>query len=285
MKKIIIFIFYSFFLLLIGRNLPFLPQITLPERSLSSDPLTIREQVLSYLQTVDGDYSIYFENLNNGESFGIGQNTVLTAASLNKLYIIGYLYSLAGKGEIDLEDTIVIQEQDIQNYGTGSLRYEEPGKSYTLKTLARLALKQSDNTAAHVLLIRLGEENVGEYARQINSIATNIPANKTSPRDVGNFFKLLYSNQITTEPLTLELLEFLKDTEFEDRVPLFLPENVSVHHKIGDAVAMVHDGGIINNSKNPFILVIMSSNINDEKKAKETIGHIAKLIFDKVSSN
>lgn len=279
MRKIAIFLFYSFFLILLGRNLSFIPQLDFAKEEKAKDTEEIRGELTTFLKELPGQFSIYYKDLKTGEEFGLQENSVLTAASLNKLVIVGYLYNLASKKEINLEDKIVIQEQDIQDYGTGSLRYQKPGEPYTLKYLAQLAFKQSDNTAAHVLTIRLGEENVQEYARQLGMKATDMVENETSPADIGRFLELLYMGKITTPALTQEMMDFMRDTDFEDRIPRFLPKEAVVYHKIGDAVTLVHDGALIDNGKSPFILVIMSHNLKDEEKAKESIGKIAQFIY------
>ena len=38
---------------------------------------------------------------------------------------------------------------------------------------------------------------------------------------------------------------------------------------------MVHDAGIVDDGSSPFIIVVLSSEIQDEKDAKITIGKIA----------
>jgi beta-lactamase class A len=76
------------------------------------------------------------------------------------------------------------------------------------------------------------------------------------------------------------MMGYLENTDFEDRLPLFLPKSIHVYHKTGDGVNFIHDGGIISNNKTPFILVVTSSNLSDEQKAKEIIGTIAKIVFE-----
>jgi beta-lactamase class A len=280
MRKIVIFLFYSFFLIIIGRNLSFIPQIHLETTSAPKDPEAIRQKIVDFTKTQDGAYSIFYEDLNTGETFGIHENSILTGASLNKLPIVGYLYNLASKKEIDLQEKIVLQKEDLQDYGTGNLRYEEPGQAYALQYLAQLTLQKSDNTAAHVLNIRLGDANVQSYAYQIGMNSISMADNDISARDVGKFYEVLYKNKIANAPLTKEVLGYMENTETEDRIPKYLPKGIHVYHKTGDAVTFVHDGGIIDDGKSPFILIVMSSNLKDEAKAKDTIGKIAKMIFD-----
>jgi beta-lactamase class A len=283
MKKFVIIIFYSFFLLLLGRQLNFLPIISLPDNktqsSLSVDE--IRELMIEYISEFEGDYSIYYEDLVSGDAFGINHNSIMTAASLNKVPIIFYLYSLADKREIDLEEKITLLKSDIQDYGTGKLRYEKPGGVYTLKKLAELAFKHSDNTAVHLLTIRLGENNVQYFVDSLGLSATNIAFNETSPRDFGMLISKFYNNELMSEALKQELMDYMSDTEFENRIPKYL-ENAKVYHKIGDSDNMVHDGGIIvPENGSPFVLVVMTQGIVEEENAHDTIGKIAKEIYDK----
>ncbi len=284
-KIIIALVIYSILLLFIGRNLSFLPLVDF--RSDKQKTEDIRKNVIEkFLKTMEGSYSVYYKDLKTGQEFGINENKVLTAASLNKLLIISYLYNQARDKKIDLEEKIVIQKDDIQDYGTGSIRYGGEGKPYTLKTLAMLSLEQSDNTAAHVLSLRLGEDKIQAYGKKLGLIATNMVDNKTTALDAGRILELIYSRKVTNESLTREILDFMKDTDFEDRLARYLPKNVSVYHKAADAQNMVHDVGIIDPStslgasdRNSFILAVLTSDIKNEGEAKETIGRLAKFIY------
>lgn len=279
---LIIFAVYSLLLIFIGRQLSFIPQIKFGGHNKTvSAASTLRKSVLGkFLKGENGSYSIYYKDLVTGEEFGIDENRMSTAASLNKMAIVSYLYHEAGAGKIDLEDKISVQKDDIQDYGTGSIRYAEPGTSYSLKTLTKLMLEQSDNTAAHVLGIRLGLDNIQSYIRGLGLIATNMVNNKTTAKEQGMIWDLIYARKITTEALTRELLDFSRDTDFEDRIARNLPDSASVSHKAADGVGFVHDGGIVMDGDRKFILVVMASDIQSTDRAKEVIGKIAKFVYD-----
>lgn len=278
---IIILTVYSLLLIFIGRQLSFIPQIKLggTQSAVAAEDLkkNIEEKLL---KDEPGSYSIYYKDLNSGAEFGIDEHKLLTAASVNKLPIAAYLYSLAYRGKINLEDTVVIQKDDIQDYGTGFLRYQKPGGVYTLKDLTKLALEQSDNTAAHVLGVRLDASDIQKYINSLGLSQTNMVNNKTSAADMGKLLDLIYTKKIAGRSLTFELLDFMSDTDFEDRLARDIPKSVNIYHKAGDGVGFVHDVGIIDDGKNLFILSIMTNNISDEEKSKETIGKIAKYIYD-----
>ena len=277
-KNFLILVFvYSLILLFIGRQLTFLPQIQLgAERLKTSD---LRKNVLEkFLKEEKGSYSIYYKDLNTGEEFGIDENKVQTGASLNKLPIVAFLYSEAGKGKQDLEDQIVVQKADIQDYGTGSIRYKGAGKSYSLKTLTKLALEQSDNTAAYVLALRLGRDKIQEYARSMGLVATNMENNQTSAKDMGIILDAIWSGKVTNTALKLELMDFMRNTDFEDRLARNI-KNAKIYHKAADGTGFVHDVGIIEDGKRIFILSVLASEVTNVEKTKETIGKMASFIY------
>lgn len=276
-NSIILLIIYSFVMLLIGRNLSFIPKFDF--RSEEKKTNDLKDAVIRLIRNKELKFSLYYKDLKTNDEFGIDEHKVLTGASLNKLVIVSYLYSLASKNKIELDEKIVLQEEDIQDYGTGSLRYEEPGQTFSLRTLAELSLRKSDNSAAHILSVKLGAQDIQKYANALGLSATSMDDNKTTAADMGEILSLLYKGKIVPSPLKEELLDYLTNTDFEDRLPKNLPKNVNVFHKSGDALNLVHDVGIVDDGKKPFVLTVMTHDVSDENEAKESIAEIARLIY------
>src|SRR3989344_3049719 len=263
-----IFVFAIFFIML-GRHLTFLPTINL---SIKQGTEQLKENVEKITKGKIGSYSVYYKNLETGEFFGIDENQIQTGASVNKLPIIAALYYLDKQGKVKLDQRITIQEGDIQDYGTGSIRYQKMPATYSLRNLAKLALKQSDNTAAHVLSLKIGEENVQKLVDSWGMKQTNMVSNKTTVYDIGVLFEKIYKNEIADSANTKELLEFMTDTEFEDRLTKGLPANIKIYHKTGDGEGFVHDLGIIENGGKVYFLGVMTSDIGDqESQTKDAI--------------
>lgn len=279
-RRIAVLFVFSIFLLMLGRHLTFLPTINLSRGTSESN---FQAEVEKITKNKKGFYSVYYKNLNTNEDFGINENQIETAASINKLPIVAALYYLDKTGKIDLDDKITIQEEDVQDYGTGSIRYQEMPQTYSLRNLAKLALNQSDNTAAHVISLRLGEENVQYLASTWGLKSTNMVNNKTTVKDMGILMEKIYKNEIANSPQTKELLEFMTNTEFEDRLAKDIKDKADIHHKTGDGEGFVHDVGIIKSKdgKSTYYLGVMTSDIGtDEKATKDTIGEISKKIFE-----
>jgi len=273
-RKILTLFIYTILLLFIGRNLTFIPTWHgLAKEKDFSETLKLKTEEL--LSDKKGSYSIYYKNLTRDESFEINSHMIHTGASVNKVPIVVTLYVLSEEEDIDLDEQITTQEQDIQDYGTGILRYQEPGQTYSLQSLAKLALKHSDNTAAHVLTNRIGEGIIQNTIERIGLTQTSIAQNKTSAKDMGILFEKLYSEEILDQAHTKEVLGFLTDTDIEDRIPATIPD-ATVYHKTGDGVGSLHDVGIIQHGNTVFFLGVMTSDIgNTEEQTKQTIAEIA----------
>ena len=152
----VLFVVAIFFTIL-GRHLTFLPTINLSMNTTEED---LKKEIEELIADKKGSYSIYYKNLESGESFGINENQINKGASINKVPIVAALYKLEEGEKLNLDERVTIQEADVQDYGTGSIRYQEMPQTYSLRNLARLSLKESDNTAAHVVELKIGEENV-----------------------------------------------------------------------------------------------------------------------------
>lgn len=274
-----IFVFAVFFIVL-GRHLTFLPIINLSQDTAEND---LKKEIAEITKGKKGFYSIYYKDLKSGTSFGLDEHQIETGASVNKLPIIATLYYLDRQGKISLDDKITILKKDIQDYGTGSIRYQKMPQTYSLRNLAKLALKQSDNTAAHVLSLKIGEDNVQKLVDSWGMKQTNMKNNKTTTFDMSLLFEKIYKNEITDIPRTKELLESMTDTDFEDRLPKDLPNGTKIYHKTGDGEGFVHDLGIVETEKGVYFLGVMTSDIGeDEAETKNTIAEISKKIFESV---
>ncbi len=276
-----IFVFAIFFIFL-GRHLTFLPTINL---SMKQGSEQLKENIEKIIKGKAGSYSVYYKDLKTGEFFGIDENQIQTGASVNKLPIIAALYYLDKRGKLKLDDKITISEIDVQDYGTGSIRYQKMPQTYALRNLAKLALKQSDNTAAHVLSLKIGEGNVQKLVDSWGMKQTNMVDNKTTAYDISVLFEKIYKGEVASEANTKELLEFMTETEFEDRLPKGLPANIKIYHKTGDGEGFIHDLGIIENGDQVYFLGVMTSDIGDqEEQTKNTIAEISKKVFKSFSN-
>lgn len=261
-------------------------KINLPTKILNipakkvSDPKELLLEIKDLAQKNAGVYSVYIFDLNKNTGFGINESTIFTAASVNKIPVLAALYYEAQKGTIDLDRRITLQASDIQDFGTGTLRYQGPGGVYSLKTLAQLMMEKSDNTAVYVLITVIGESRIQTLVNSWGLTQTDIKNNKTSPLDMALLLTKMYKRQIANEALTAEMIGFMDGSDFENRLPALLPKDVKVFHKIGNEIGNVHDVGIIDLPKHPYIISVMTNDVVDEPTTESTIAQISKITFD-----
>ncbi|MBI4067039.1 serine hydrolase [Candidatus Gottesmanbacteria bacterium] len=279
-KTIIVFALFLAFIYFLYRSgfLENLNVLNIGNKEAKKDKLIADLQKI--ISSSGGTFSIYIYDINAKEGFGINERMVIRGASLNKIPILASLYTMVNQGKIDLEKQIVIQKEDMQDYGTGSIRYDKPGTLYSLKTLARLMMEKSDNTASHLLgKVIIGEDKVQEMINKWNLTQTDMAENKTSAYDLEIIMTKIYNGEITNQALSAEMLDFMYQTDFEDRITLGVPKEIKVYHKTGDEVGKIHDVAIVDLPGRPYYLAVLTTDMADEKKTKEAIAKISELVY------
>lgn len=237
----------------------------------------IKKEISNLTKDLKGEYGIYVYNLTTREGFGIKENEVFTAASINKLPVILTLYQEAEAGRLDLETKYALLAQDKRG-GAGSMQYKPLGTVYTYRQMVELMAKQSDNTAFAALRRILTDEKIQDVIDNLGMKKTSLKESLTSPSDIGLFFRKFYSGSLLSRKNRDEIIGFLTKTAFEDRIPAGLPAGTAVAHKIGSEIGVVSDAGIVFSPK-PYILVILSKDVN-EKEALTVLPKISRAVWE-----
>lgn len=243
------------------------------QRTVSSQPapepdplLAVKQAVTQVLTQHSGTYGVFFKDLQTGQTFNINGNESFPAASTFKIPLALYIY----RNNLPLKNTIAYQD-DFYEEGTGVLQTQglKNGDRLDTKTLLALAIRESDNIAANMLVAEYGRGNVLAMERQLGGISLSTDSrNYTSPNDMGLFLQesLRYPN----------LLNDMELTVFNDRLPAGIPSGIPVAHKIGTfEEGVYHDVGIVF-ANHPFVLAVLSKGVNSEEEAAAVIAEVAK---------
>lgn len=144
-----------------------------PKPKLKSKKDALRS-IKDLIQDSSGNYAVFVYSFDKDEAYGLNEDEVYFAASINKVPIMLSFYREIERGSYSGDEEYELSEEDIQDYGTGSMRYEEPGKKYTYKKLLSLSGKKSDNTAVYVLTNLLGASNVQRFIQVLGLTSTSI---------------------------------------------------------------------------------------------------------------
>ncbi|OPZ84492.1 MAG: Extended-spectrum beta-lactamase PER-1 precursor [Firmicutes bacterium ADurb.Bin419] len=241
----------------------------------------LKSELEKYISGFQGQYGIYFIDLENNYEFGINDTDEYIAASTVKVPLNYYVYREIADGEVDPEKTLAYNEADFEG-GTGILQLKKlEGKTYKIKYLLELSITHSDNIATNMLLRYFGRKTLKKYMRAIGGTVVDDNKNVSCPKDMAVYLKKIYEFCNSNGQLGEELKHNLCNTMFNDRLPKLLPEEVEIAHKVGNQIGAVHDVGIIYTEK-PYILAVMSNDVVSDEESNNVIAEISKKVYDVV---
>jgi beta-lactamase class A len=244
-------------------------------------PEDLKKAITGMVGTTWANYSVYVVDFDSDFAMGINETSLHTAASINKLPILAATYYLVQKGTVDLDRVITMQQDDIQDYGTGTMRYDEPGTTYSVKTLVNLMMQKSDNTAAYILGNHIdGMDTIQSLVTAWGMTQTDMEGNKTSNADMARLMRKIVEEKIANHALTLDMFSTMKDSDYEDRLPALLPKDVAVYHKIGTGTGAIHDVGVVIGPKTRYYIGVFASDVHDEAASVKLIAQISRSVYD-----
>lgn len=239
----------------------------------------LRIQIREYLNRSSIPYSFYFEYLPSGTSIRAGDNTELVGASLMKLPVVMDLYKASELKKLSLDDMVVIDDQDLSRK-FGLLWREGSGATIQLREAVRLALEESDNTAARVIL-KQTLKTLESKDRSLNFLDAELEKSDNgdqqtiliSARSYSSFLKCLYLSCYLNNDNSQAILDLLTKTGFHSRIESGIADkSVKIAHKIGTySQKSSSDCGIVYVPKRPYLFCLM---INS------TAGNVDKIIAD-----
>lgn len=245
----------------------------------------LRKRLEQRFAALNVQQSFYFEYLPTGTSIRIGADNELAAASLIKVPLAMNLYKAAELGRIDLGQTAEVATNEVDN-AYGDLWKRGAGTRLTLRQAAQLALRDSDNTAAHVLfdavhgLLRDDQESLNQLDIDQNMQSGQAVINAKSYASV---LKSLYLSSYLKPEDSQELLRYLSQSTARNRLVARLPRTITVAHKIGvyNASWSESDCGIVYAPKRPYVICVMVG--LPEKQADSFIADVSKDVYDFVA--
>ena len=269
----------------------------LAEETIASKKVDFSPELESFVNEIKKepsitDISVYFRDLNNGPSFGIGQSETYSPASLLKVPIlIAYLKWV--------EDVPGVLEEEILYEKPINVRYEQkftpitpliPGTSYTTKALLEQMVTYSDNQALVLLHMKLPPQ----YQNELYTLLGVDPALITSTskeltmRQYSIFFRILFNASFLTRAHSEYALNLLTKTTFVRGVRAGVPEGIEVAHKFGERKTQggqqqFHDCGIVYYPDHPYLICVMTRG-TDATALIESIQKTSAFVYQQIDS-
>lgn len=228
--------------------------------------------ILQNLKNSKGKVGFYYKNLITNEIIAFNENETFMAASVIKLPILAVAYSQAAKGNINLSDSIKVNNSD-KVPGCGALYSFTDEPEVDIQTLCKLMITISDNTATNVLIKhftieKLSEEFIamGLKDTKLKRLLYDSEASKKglqnlfTPKEIGMLLEQIYNKTLVNENVSDDILEILYQQQINHKIPGKLP-NLLIAHKTGEDDGITHDVGIVY-APEPFVVCFASNETN-----------------------
>lgn len=125
----------------------------------------LRTQIEAVIEHIEGEVGVAAKHIETGEEICINGDTYFPMASVFKIPVFVEVMAQIKEGRFRLEDEVSVQKAD-QHLGSGYLSdLDAPGIKLSIKNLINLMMMISDNSAADILLTKVGAENVNNRLR------------------------------------------------------------------------------------------------------------------------
>jgi beta-lactamase class A len=245
------------------------------------------------LKGFSGVAGVVVKDLDKNWEINANKGLRIPSASMVKIPIMMSYFYAANEKKLSLQDAVEIRNSD-KVAGSGALKFEMPGKAFTIEELIGRMITESDNTAANMLINRLGLDSLNAYFKKLGLKNTNLSRkmmdfkerkqgveNYTTVGDISYLLEQLYRGRFLNAEASRQCIEILARQKMKDRIPKKLPAGIIVAHKTGLENFLCHDAGIVYTDKGNFLIAVLTKHRNrTAQEAKSAIADISLLTYN-----
>ena len=247
---------------------------------------------------LDGVMGVAIEDLTTGDHYLLHEDEVFAQASSIKITVLATLYLQAQQGKLKLTDLYTVQSSDLVP-DSDIMNGLTPGVTrLTLRDLATMMVAVSDNSAANVLIDRVGMPNVNAMLDSLGLTHTRLRRkmmdlqaakegreNISTPREMMTLLDSIYHGKLLNKESTADFFTMLS-TNKNSFIPRDLPADLKIADKEGELEAVRTDSGIVFVEGRPYVICLMTSFLRNERDGEEAITKVsleAWRMFDRLS--
>ena len=262
----------------------------------------VQAHVTAAIARSGAEVAVVFRTLDGRMELLVDPDKSFHAASTMKVPIMIELYRQAAAGTVLLDEPLSIRNEfrsivdgTVYSLSVGddsdAKVYAAVGRTLTLRELCEAMITVSSNFAANLLIERLGVDNVrrtvsrlGADGMQVLRSVEDTKAfqkglnNTTTARGLATLMEKLAKGEAAGESADREMIEVLKRQKFRDAIPTGLPVGTPVAHKTGTITRIHHDAAIVFGPR-PFVLVVLTRGIEDQKTSAALMAALAGKLF------
>lgn len=260
------------------------PETPMPTEVPNSEGL--QQAIDEALEGTQGEYGIVVKHLQTEEYFSMRPDQKFQAASLYKLWVMAAAYEQIAAGSLSETDTLkqsVVELNRKFQIASESAELTEGEVEMTVASAITEMIAISDNYAALLLTERIRLKSLAtfltKYKFDDSQVGTRGGPPDTTPADMARFLELLYQGKIINAKYSEKMLNHLRTQRLNHKIPVHLPDEVSVAHKTGELDGYSHDVGIVYAPRGDYLLILMSES-DDRNLANIRLQNISEAIYN-----
>ena len=266
--------------------------------------VTLEDRLEPLIESHQGKVAVAVVHLETGESFRRDADEPMPTASLIKFPVMIEAYRQAEAGDVDLDGTITLEEDD-KVPGSGVLtQHFSDGATFPLRDAVRLMIAFSDNTATNLVLDAIGLPSTAEtmvamgypetkihskvYRRDTSVFPERSPRyglGSTTADDMVDLLGKLHRKELVSASASEAMYKHLINCQDESMFKRGLPEGTRFAHKTGYVADVRTSAGIIETSGGPVAVCVLTSENEDTRYADDNaalrlIGEVAREVYN-----
>ncbi|MDD4980484.1 MAG: class A beta-lactamase-related serine hydrolase [Candidatus Omnitrophica bacterium] len=248
----------------------------------------LQQRVKAEISQFKGDAGVVIKDLETGWEFSYQKAKMFPSASLAKVPLMATCFLAVDQGRFKLKRNIALKSADKLT-GSGVLKDMPAGAIFTVERLIGLMIYDSDNTAANILTNLIGIDYLNNAFKDFGLKNTDLSRkiadyqsrdegieNYTTAEDMALLLEKMYRRVIGNKNVSDQCINVLKLTRMNDRIPKYLPPEITVAHKTGLERGVCHDAGIVFTRKGDFIIAVLTKHLNSNSApSKEFIAKVS----------
>ena len=248
---------------------------------------------------------VAFRDLSRGDTLYLGADERFHAASTMKVPVMIELFRRVDRHQLSLQQRLELKNEfasivDGSPYSlnaaddSDSLVYGWVGSQVSVRDLLEHMITRSSNLATNTLIGLMGASAANATAHTLGARDIQVLRgvedgkafaagmnNMTTARDLATLMTSIETGTAASRPSTDSMRAVLMRQEFNDEIPAGLPPGTRVAHKTGQITGHLHDAAIVYpQRRGPYVLVVLTRGIDDEKVARSLIADVSRLVYD-----
>ena len=233
--------------------------------------------------------SVYVWDYESGNYVDLNADEIFPTASIIKIPVLVQLFRSIEKNQLTIFDEMPLTEY-YRTEGSGSLQFKAANSKYSIDTLARYMITESDNSATNMLMARLGSmtdinSGIRQWGLKHTYVQTWLPdlggTNHSTARDMAQILYNIDNPKFLSTSSREKICDYMGHVHNNRLIAAGLPAGAEFMHKTGDIGKMLGDAGIVyapNGKK--YIVVIFAKRPHNSPLGKEFIVKASEIIYN-----